>query len=185
MHPNLSLLDSAIFGFYILGVLALGIYASRKGLKTKRDYFLAGDKLPWWMIGGSIIAANLSSHQLVGTMGVAYSRGFVAMVTEWGLFSWVLMHCFGCFAYLRNGFYAMPDFCSAGLEECPDGLFPSIYIFVEIGGAVPGRFLYIPCLVSRCGGVCSLAVVTALYTISGGLRAVSGRRWACGAGCWE
>ncbi|HWV28896.1 MAG TPA: hypothetical protein VN038_04550 [Dyadobacter sp.] len=44
-----------------------------------RDYFLAGDKLPWWMIGGSIIASNISSHHLVGAMGAAYNRGFVAL----------------------------------------------------------------------------------------------------------
>lgn len=36
------------------------------------------------MIGGSIIAANISSHHLVGAMGAAYSRGFVAITLEWG-----------------------------------------------------------------------------------------------------
>ena len=79
MNPTLTTLDAVIFGIYILGVLLVGFYASRKGRRTKRDYFLAGDKLPWWMIGGSILAANISTHQIVGVMGVAYSRGFVAV----------------------------------------------------------------------------------------------------------
>ena len=56
-------------------MLLLGVYATRRGQKTKRDYFLAGDKLPWWMVGGSIVAANISSHHLVGVMGTAYKRG--------------------------------------------------------------------------------------------------------------
>ena len=63
---------------------------SRRGAATKRDYFLAGDKLPWWMVGGSIIAANISTHHFVGIMGAAYSRGFVAITIEWaGRSCWV------------------------------------------------------------------------------------------------
>lgn len=85
MESNFTNLDLGIFILYIVGIIGLGLYASRKSTgESKRDYFLAGDKLPWWMIGGSIIAANISSHHLVGVMGVAYERGFVAIVIEWG-----------------------------------------------------------------------------------------------------
>ena len=66
MNLNLTILDTAIFAVYILGVFALGMYASKAAKKTKRDYFLAGDKLPWWMIGGSIIAANIIKDLLTG-----------------------------------------------------------------------------------------------------------------------
>ena len=180
MHPNLSLLDSAIFGFYIVGVIALGIYASRKGLKTKRDYFLAGDKLPWWMIGGSIIAANLSSHQLVGTMGVAYSRGFVAMITEWGAILLgfnALLWLFLPF-YLRNGFYTMPEFLQRRFGESVRTVYSILvvltYIFVEIGAVLYLGALSVHSLlgIPMWWSVLALAGATALYTISGGLRAV-------------
>ena len=109
---TLTRLDLTIFVLYMLAVLGLGLYAARRGTKTKRDYFLAGDKLPWWMIGGSIVAANLSSHHFVGSMGLAYNRGFVAMVTEWGAILigfnallWIFLPF-----YLRNGFYTVPEF---------------------------------------------------------------------------
>jgi len=46
-------IDVAIFVIYILMVLALGLYGAKRTLRTKRDYFLAGDKIPWWMVGGS------------------------------------------------------------------------------------------------------------------------------------
>jgi SSS family solute:Na+ symporter len=41
---------------------ASGCTRGARGRQTKRDYFLAGDQLRWWMIGGSIVAANISSH---------------------------------------------------------------------------------------------------------------------------
>ena len=56
-------IDISIFVLYVVVVIALGMYAARKTRSSERDYFLAGDKLPWWLIGGSIVASNLSSHQ--------------------------------------------------------------------------------------------------------------------------
>src|SRR6476620_12143620 len=139
MNFNLSTLDLCVFALYILGVLGLGLYASTKRKKTKSDYFLAGDKLPWWMIGGSIMAANISSHQLVGTMGVAYSRGFVAILTEWGAvllgfnaLLWIFLPY-----YLRNGFYTMPEFLQkrfgAAARTNYSILVVFTYIFVGLG----------------------------------------------------
>ena len=66
-------LDIGVFLAYMAAVLAVGYWAARRGKQTKRDYFLSGDKLPWWMIGGSIVASNISSHHLVGVLGMAYS----------------------------------------------------------------------------------------------------------------
>src|SRR5688572_33297047 len=106
---RLTPLDLGVFVVYMLAVLGVGFYAARRGTQTKRDYFLAGDRLPWWMIGGSIVAANISSHHLVGVMGTAYNRGFVAMVIEWGAILigfnallWIFLPF-----YLRNGFYTV------------------------------------------------------------------------------
>ncbi|MDB6121272.1 MAG: sodium solute transporter superfamily [Pedosphaera sp.] len=180
MNLNLTLLDAVVFGIYILAVLALGMYASRKKKQTKRDYFLAGDKLPWWMIGGSIIAANISSHHLIGAMGVAYSRGFVAIAIEWGAILLgfnALLWIFLPF-YLRNGFYTMPEFLHkryGGAARTTYGILILLtYIFVEIsavlylGALALHSLLNIPMLAS----VVVIAVATGLYTIAGGLRAV-------------
>lgn len=173
-------LDFAIFLLYMLAVLGIGFYAARRGKQTKRDYFLAGDKLPWWMIGGSIVAANISSHQLVGSMGVAYSRGFVAMVTEWGMILVGLNALLWIFLpfYLRNGFYTVPEFLlrrfGPSVRMTYAILILLTYLFVEIGAVLylGGLSLYslvgIPILYS----VVILAVITGAYTITGGLRAV-------------
>src|SRR6476661_5257342 len=180
MNFKLSILDITIFAVYILGILALGIYASGKGRRTKRDYFLAGDKLPWWMIGGSIMAANISSHQLVGTMGVAYSRGFVAILTEWGAILlgynallWIFLPY-----YLRNGFFTMPEFLQkrygAAARTTYSVLVLFTYIFVEIGAVLYLGALSLHSLLNIPleWSVLVIALATGLYTIMGGLRAV-------------
>ncbi|MET6996011.1 SLC5 family protein [Chitinophaga defluvii] len=180
MNSNLTTLDAAVFGIYILGIVALGIFASRKASQSKRDYFLAGDKLPWWMIGGSIIAANISSHQLVGVMGVAFSAGFVAIVIEWGAILigfnallWIFLPF-----YLRNGFYTMPEFLQKRFGGAARTTYSVLvlltYVFVEISavlylGAISlHSLLGIPVVTS----VLVLAVSTSIYTIAGGLKAV-------------
>jgi solute:Na+ symporter, SSS family len=177
---HLAPIDMIIFVGYFLGIIALGAYASRKAGVTKRDYFLAGDKLPWWMVGGSIVAANISSHHFIGVIGTAYARGFVAMCIEWAAILigfnallWIFLPF-----YLRNGFYTMPEFLKmrfgSGARLVYGVLILVIYIFVEISavlylGALALHSLFgLPLMVS----IIALALFTGLYTIFGGLRAV-------------
>lgn len=180
MKTNLSTLDAVIFGIYILLVFILGVYASKKRLKTKRDYFLAGDKLPWWMVGGSIVAANISSHQLVGTMGLAYNKGFVAIITEWtsilvgfNALLWIFLPF-----YIRNGFYTMPEFLMKRFGKNARVTYSVLvlltYIVVEIGAVLYLGALSIHSLLNipMLHSILFLAIATGIYTIIGGLRAV-------------
>lgn len=179
---NLSLTgpDVWVFVAYMAAVLVLGAVAARRGQQTKRDYFLSGDKLPWWMIGGSIVASNISSHHLVGVMGTAYHRGFVSMVIEWGAILigfnallWIFLPF-----YLRNGFYTMPEFLEKRFGRAARTVYAALvmltYIFVEVsavlylGGLAIHSLLGIDIMVS----VVALALATGAYTIAGGLRAV-------------
>ncbi|HZZ42856.1 MAG TPA: sodium/solute symporter [Tepidisphaeraceae bacterium] len=177
---RLTHLDFAIFLAYMLAILGIGFWAARRGKQTKRDYFLAGDKLPWWMIGGSIVAANISSHQLIGSMGVAYSRGFVAMVTEWGMILVGLNALLWIFLpfYLRNGFYTVPEFLlrrfGPGVRTLYAVLILLTYLLVEIGAVLylGGLSLYALVGIPVAYSIVILAVVTGAYTITGGLRAV-------------
>mgnify|MGYP000947250197 CR=1 FL=1 len=180
MNSNLTTAGIITFLIYILCTLGIGIWSSRKGRSTKRDYFLAGDKLPWWMIGGSIMAANISSHQIVGVMGVAYSRGVVAIVIEWGAILigfnallWIFLPF-----YIRNGFYTVPEYLQKRFGDSAKAAYLVLvlitYVFVEIGavlylGALSlHSLLDVPILTS----VILIAVLTGVYTILGGLRAV-------------
>jgi solute:Na+ symporter, SSS family len=177
---TLTSYDLAVFVIYIVAVIVLGFLATRRGQQTKRDYFLAGDKLPWWMIGGSIVAANISSHHLVGAMGTAYKRGFVAMTIEWGAILvgfnallWVFLPF-----YLRNGFYTMPEFLQkrfgSAARTTYAALVLAIYIVVEIAAvlALGAIALYSLTRIDMSVCIVLLAVATGFYTIAGGLRAV-------------
>src|SRR3954447_10124932 len=154
--------------------------AARRGRSTKRDYFLSGDKLPWWMIGASIVASNVSSHHLVGIMGTAYSRGFVAMWIVWGTvligfnaLLWIFLPY-----YLRNGFYTMPEFLErrfgAGARLTYVVLVLITYIFVEVSSVLylGGLSMHALLDVDVMASVVVLALATGAYTITGGLRAV-------------
>src|SRR5580765_967154 len=178
---RLTPLDLSIFILYMLAVLGVGYFAARRGTKTKREYFLAGDKLPWWMIGGSIVAANISSHHLIGSMGVAYNRGFVAMVTEWGAILvgfnallWIFLPF-----YLRNGFYTVPEFLYRRFGHSVRATYAALilltYLLVEIGAVLYMGALALNTLMPRLQltwSIVVLAGVTGAYTIAGGLRAV-------------
>lgn len=180
MSSNFTYIDLTIFLIYILLIVLLGIYSSSRTGQSKRDYFLAGDKLPWWMVGGSIIAANISSHQLVGVMGVAYDRGFVAMVVEWGAILigfnallWIFLPF-----YLRNGFYTMPEFLQkrfgTGAKTIYAILVLLTYIFVEIAAVLYLGALTMQAMLGIPIWICViiLAFTTGAYTILGGLKAV-------------
>jgi len=177
---RLTNLDLGIFVLYMLAVLGVGFYAARRGRQTKRDYFLAGDRLPWWMIGGSIVAANISSHHLVGVMGTAYNRGFVAMVIEWGAILigfnallWIFLPF-----YLRNGFYTVPEFLARRFDSNVRTTYAALilltYVLVEIAAVLYMGALALNVLtgIPITYSVVVLAVATGLYTITGGLRAV-------------
>lgn len=180
MTIRLTSLDLSIFAAYLLAIVVLGTWAARRGKATKRDYFLSGDKLSWWMIGGSIVASNISTHQMVGLMGTAYDRGFVALVNEWGAVLIGLNALLWIFLpfYLRNGFYTVPEFLQkrfgGGARATYAVLILLTYVFVEIsgvlylGGVTLYQLLGVPILWSAV----VLGVFTGLYTILGGLRAV-------------
>ena len=76
--------DFILFALYLVLNIALGIWVARRRTAGTRDYFLAGDGLPWYAIGGSIIAANISTEHFIGMIGVAYAVGFVVAQWEWG-----------------------------------------------------------------------------------------------------
>lgn len=59
-----SVLDSVIFIVYVLLIVVIGLWCSRTrkgGVKDSKEYFLAGNTLPWWAIGASVIASNISA----------------------------------------------------------------------------------------------------------------------------
>ncbi|MBS1820865.1 MAG: sodium/solute symporter [Acidobacteria bacterium] len=169
-----------VFAAYLLLNLALGLWVARRGTSGTRGYFLAGEELPWYAIGGSIIAANISTEHFIGMAGAAYSVGFVVAQWEWG--NWftlsVLLWVFLPY-YLRGGIYTMPEFLERRYNKTCRYLFAvaSLILWVVAQMAVVilagakalnGMFGVDPVYTTI-----GLAVLAGSYTIYGGLKAVA------------
>ena len=83
---HLESLDFAVVAIYAVSLLLLAQWVSREKAgheKDTKDYFLAGRALPWWAIGASLIAANISAEQIIGMSGSAYLMGVAIASYEW------------------------------------------------------------------------------------------------------
>ena len=78
--------DAVFFFAYIVIVLVIGFAVAKKEKPTINEYFRAGNRLPWYAVGASIIAAGVSSEQFVGEVGYAYKLGMPVMNWEWMVF---------------------------------------------------------------------------------------------------
>ena len=86
MNSSFEFLDYLIFVIYALVILGLGLWVSRNKEgeeKSAEDYFLAGKSLPWWAIGASLIAANISAEQFIGMSGSGFALGLAIASYEW------------------------------------------------------------------------------------------------------
>ena len=175
-----SSIDRTIFALYLLANVAVGLWASRRRASGTRGYFLAGEELPWYAIGGSIIAANISTEHFIGMAGAAYAVGFVVAQWEWG--NWftlsVLLWIFLPF-YLRGGIYTMPEFLERRYNKTCRYLFAvaslALWIVAQMAvvilagaKAMNGMFGISPIYTTI-----GLAVLAGSYTIYGGLKAVA------------
>ena len=86
MNGSFELIDYLIFGLYAVTILSIGLWVSRdkKGKqKNAEDYFLASKSLPWWAVGASLIAANISAEQFIGMSGSGFALGLAIASYEW------------------------------------------------------------------------------------------------------
>jgi SSS family solute:Na+ symporter len=114
---KLATLDIAIVLVYLAGIFALAQWVSREKAghqKSASDYFLASKSLPWWAIGASLIAANISAEQIIGMSGSGYAIGLAIASYEWmAALTLLIVGKFFLPIFLRNRIYTMPQF----LEE--------------------------------------------------------------------
>lgn len=111
----MGFVDIGVFVAFIAAVVFVGLWKSRgkKGEgKNTKDFFLAGQGLTWWLVGFSLIAANISTEQFVGMSGNAASHVGLAIASyEWMAAITLVVVAF-CFLpyFLRAGIYTIPEF---------------------------------------------------------------------------
>ncbi len=130
---ELGPLDYATFLAYFFGLFAIGYFASRVKSKDAADYFLAGRSLPWYVIGASYIAANISTEHFIGLIGAGYIYGICVATGEWSTviaFSF-LIWIFIPFLYSAKVFTA-PEFLEKRFNKSMRSMFAVVTVVANI-----------------------------------------------------
>jgi SSS family solute:Na+ symporter len=176
---SLPVLDLLVIGAYFAILLGISWWSAKRKKDESADYFLAGRDIGWLAVGASLFASNIGSEHLVGLAGTGAASGLAVGHFEW-LACLILLLLGWLFVpyYLRSGVYTMPEFLERRYSPASRSYFTWVsvigYVLTKIsvtlfaGGvvlrAVTGWNFWTSAVV--------LIVVTGLYTILGGLRAV-------------
>jgi SSS family solute:Na+ symporter len=130
---HLETLDFAVVAVYAVSLLLLAQWVSREKAghqKDTKDYFLAGRALPWWAIGASLIAANISAEQIIGMSGSAYVLGIAIASYEWmAAITLIIVGKYLLPVFLKHKIYTMPQF----LEQRYDSRVKTVLAFFWLG----------------------------------------------------
>lgn len=180
---NLTTLDLGVVAVYAVCLLAIALWVSRepKGeTKDTEDYFLAGRALPWWAIGASLIASNISAEQIIGQSGQGFAVGVAIAAYEWqAAIVLLIVAKFFLPIFLKRGIYTMPQFLDQryghGVKTLMSVYWIALYTAVNLttvlwlGGLAVTSLTGWPVL----GAMAALAAFAALYSLYGGLKAVA------------
>ena len=115
-----SFLDFVVFFLYCVFIIGIGLWVSRdkKGYqKSAEDYFLAGKTLPWWAIGASLIAANISAEQIIGMSGSGFAVGLAIASYEWmAAVTLLLVGKYLLPIFIEKELYTIPEFVEKSLS---------------------------------------------------------------------
>ena len=176
--------DIVVFVVFVAGVVTLGLLKSRSNKKKDaQDFFLAGRGLSWWLIGFSLIAANISTEQFVGMSGNAASHVGLAIASyEWMAAITLIVVAFGFLPhFLRAGIYTMPEFLELRFNTWARLIMAgaTVLIYLLLLGAVTySGALTMQTLFARYGldvslgaGSFFIALIAMIYVVTGGLKA--------------
>ncbi|MBT5600525.1 MAG: sodium/solute symporter [Planctomycetaceae bacterium] len=114
---QLTVSDYIIFFAAIIGAMIVGLIAGRKE-ETSEDYFLAGKKLRWFAVAGSIFGSNVSANHMVGMMGVGFSIGFAQSHFEIGAIAGLLFLCYGFLpVYRKLNLYTLSEYLGKRYDD--------------------------------------------------------------------
>ncbi|WP_417458589.1 sodium/sugar symporter [Kordiimonas sp.] len=180
---TLSSLDVGIIIFYGVAIFMLAQWVSRERdghKKDTQDYFLASQSLPWWAIGASLIAANISAEQIIGMSGSGYALGLAIASYEWmAAITLILVGKYFLPIFLKHKIYTMPQFLELryghSVRSVMAVFWLGVYVFVNLTsilwlgalaiGTVTGLDLIY--------GLLGLGIFAGAYAFYGGLKAVA------------
>lgn len=177
---SLETWDYLAFGLFFVLLSVIGYWAGRKERAGATEYFLAGKRLPWYVIGGSFIASNISTEHFVGMIGAACLYGICVAMSEWGnVLSFSLLIWFFIPFLLASKVFTTPEFLERRFGPALRQIFAIITVITNVtaflaavlyGGALAlnelfGWNLWLAIIV--------LGFVAGIWAIYGGLSSVA------------
>jgi len=187
---ELSGLDIGILVAFFVCVISVGLFKSRKE-KTSEDYFLAGRDLKWWLIGFSLIAANISAEQFVGMSGQAAkgSIGLAVASYEWiAAITLVVVAFFFLPKFLKSGIFTIPEYLEYRFNHTSRLVMSLLMVIIYLGVTIPtviylgakalnplfrGELMGIPINITTLSWF--VGILAGIYVAAGGLKACA---WA-------
>lgn len=180
---SLEAIDIVIVIGYAFALIAIATLVSReKGghKKDTADYFLAGKALPWWAIGASLIAANISAEQIIGMAGSGYAIGIAIAAYEWlAAITLIVVGKYFLPIFLKRGIFTMPQFLEQrfgpSVKYVMSMFWLGLYTVVNLttilwlGATAINTLTGADMMV----GMVLLAMFAAAYSLYGGLKAVA------------
>ena len=171
-------LDWLVVAAYFAVLLGIAIWVMRQKSESSTDYFLAGRHVGWFVVGASIFASNIGSEHIVGLAGTAAKSGLV--MGHYELHSWLVLLLGWVFVpfYMRSRVFTMPEFLEKRYNSAARW-FLSVttliaYVLTKISVTIYAGAVVFQTLmgVDFWTGALIIVLLTGLYTVVGGLRAV-------------
>ena len=183
MTTGFGFWDYFVFIAYAVLILGVGLWVSRdkKGHeKNAEDYFLASKSLPWWAIGASLIAANISAEQFIGMSGSGFVLGLAIASYEWmAAITLIIVAKYFLPIFIEKGIYTIPEFIekrySSNLKTILAIFWLALYVFINLTSVLYLGGLAIETImgVDMVYAIIGLALFAAAYSLYGGLSAVA------------
>ncbi len=184
---KLDFWDYLVFVVYAITILTIGLWVSRgkKGhQRNAEDYFLASKSLPWWAIGASLIAANISAEQFIGMSGSGFAIGLAIASYEWmAALTLLIVGKFFLPVFIEKKLYTIPEFLekrySTNLKSILAVFWIALFIFVNLTSVLFLGGLAIDTIFGNGDGsmlvyaIIALALFAAAYSLWGGLSSVA------------
>ena len=172
--------DWVVVALYFLGLVGIVWWSSRQQ-KTTADFFLAGRNAGWFVVGTSLFASNIGSEHIVGLAGNGATSGMA--MAHWELHAWIMVLLAWVFVpfYYRSGVYTIPEFLEKRFDETTRWILSVVsliaYVFTKVSVTVYAGAIVFEALLPELAnafwiGALTTVILTGIYTIFGGLRAV-------------
>lgn len=187
MNSSFGFWDYFVFISYALVIVSIGLWVSRrkKGReRTAQDYFLASKSLPWWAIGASLIAANISAEQMIGMSGSGFAIGLGIATYEWmAAITLIIVGKFFLPIFFQKKIYTIPEFVEkrfgSNLKSILAVFWIALFVFVNLTSVLYLGAKALDTIIGVGDGgllitaIIGLALFTAIYSLWGGLASVA------------